>query len=161
MTTGGTETSKKKRTWIRKKNAGLPPSLFLSSIHPRPPKWSLRGRPGAMIPALGRRRVDLYWFFVGKKRHRKIDPDGRINLGAQSAFFGQKNTTCGIPFCIDLLRFLFFRKLQKCVFSEEYFVFRGSGPLKYDNFPIQMSLNFHVFFKHPPREHFWRARVPI
>jgi len=54
-----------------------------------------------------------------------------------------------------------FRTWRNCIISEEYNVFRGSGPLKSERSSLQISLNFHVNFQTPPRGNFGRARMPI
>ena len=74
----------------------------------------------------------------------KINQNGRINqlTSAQGPFFDKKTRLLA-----SLLAsfFRFFRKLRKCVISEEYSAKRGSEPSKTFDYRFDFSLNLHVF----------------
>jgi len=84
---------------------------------------------------------------------QKLDPGGFMGR------FGSKKHVFWCPFWHRF--FNIFQKWRKCVISEEYNVFRGSGPWKSDPILIQNMLNSRIWFKHLPGDNFGRARVAI
>ena len=121
--------------------------------------------PNGTFWPLRPQRVFFYRFWDVPKLHRKIT--FFLNFPKSSkVLFLVELVMPGDRFSIQKYDFWhpfwhpffdFFQKWRKCEISEEYNAKLGSRPSKTFDFPIEISLNFRVFFRTSLQRSFWEG----